>query len=60
MHRSVNTAGIIALGLVVVLMVGARSAVGAIVVALVLVVILGARFSGWGRGMWPPAGPFRG
>jgi hypothetical protein len=24
----------------------------------VLGLILGARFGGWGRGMWPPKGPF--
>ena len=29
-----------------------------LVVSLVLVLILGARFRGWGRGWWPPRGPF--
>jgi hypothetical protein len=30
----------------------------AIVVAGILLLILMARFRGWGRGLWPPRGPF--
>ena len=58
MERSVATVGVIASALILLFIVGARFPLGAIVVAMILVLILGARFAGWGRGMWPPHGPF--
>jgi len=33
---------------------------GVIIVSLILALILLARYRGWGRGMWPPRGPFSG